>query len=615
MPNVLAMSFEGELAPSFDLRCLSPERKPPDGWGIGYYPGGDLAAEVLKEAAPPPGSIRSELVRAWEHLASSVFVVHIRTATWGQISAANTQPFRRSWGGRDWLMAHSGSLSHRIEPAVPQRFEPIGSTDTELIFCQLMSMIADQGWRGLGDIDPERLRAFFAAVNEHGSLTSVLTDGRDLCVYADRDPAHAVHIWTLQPPHDSLVFGDDDLQVDLTKRGIKSRKGVIICSNPLAPVGSAKVDWKQLAPGTLLRIRQGAVTAEARPPPPRVQVEQQVQLQQQVPDTQLAAPASVPPVPPVVAPLESPLPSEHFVARVRDLKLPSKAEVQRFSVVHRTVYRYQNAVERSTHVLRLRPRHDELQAVIGHELHLSVDGQRRDYEDVFGNQATRLHLETPYTELAIEARSTVELYDTDPLHSRAPRARSTIPLVWMPWQRQVLQPFLLPQELPESQLMELTEYAMSFVERNDYDLLDTLLDINSSIFREYTYQQGSTTVYTTPFDVYANRRGVCQDFTNLFICMARLLGVPARYMCGYLYCGPQNPNQRQAEASHAWLQLYLPEVGWRGFDPTNGVLTQTSHVRVAVGRNYGDATPTSGTIFVGGGLETLEVEVRVDRIA
>ncbi len=600
------MSFEGELAPSFDLRCLSPERKPPDGWGIGYYPGGDAAAEVLKEAAPPLGSIRSELVREWEHLASSLFVLHIRTARWGQISPANTQPFRRSWGGRDWLMAHSGSLSHRIEPTVPQRFEPIGSTDTELIFCQLMSMISDRGWRTLGEIDPELLRSFFSEVNEHGSVTSIITDGHDLCVYADRDPAHAVHVWTLHPPHDSLVFGDEDLQVDLTRRGIKSRKGVIICSNPLQPEQNAKVDWQPLAPGTLLRVRQGAITAEVRPPAPQTQVQVQ-QVQQQVPDTQQAAPAPVaPPAPPS---------QMRWVARGSDLRLPSKAEVQRFSVVHRTVYRYQNPVERSTHMLRLRPMHDELQAVIGHELHLSVDGKRRGYEDVFGNRVTRVHLETPYTELAIEARSTVELYDRDPLHFRAPRERSTIPLVWMPWQQQVLQPFLLPQELPESQLVELTEYAMSFVKRNDYDLLDTLLDMNSSIFREYEYRQGSTTVYTTPFDVYANRRGVCQDFTNLFICMARLLGVPARYTCGYIYTGAQNPNQRQAEASHAWVQLYLPEVGWRGFDPTNGILTQTSHVRVAVGRGYGDATPTSGTIFVGGGPETLEVDVRMDRIA
>src|SRR5688572_2107932 len=100
MPNFLAMSFEGALAPSFDLRCLSPESKPPDGWGIGYYPGGEPSATVLKEPAPASGSIRGELVKAWEHLASSIFLMHIRTATWGHLSDANTQPFCRAWGRR-----------------------------------------------------------------------------------------------------------------------------------------------------------------------------------------------------------------------------------------------------------------------------------------------------------------------------------------------------------------------------------------------------------------------------------------------------------------------------------------------------------------------------------
>ena len=131
-----------------------------------------------------------------------------------------------------------------------------------------------------------------------------------------------------------------------------------------------------------------------------------------------------------------------------------------------------------------------------------------------------------------------------------------------------------PFALRVSELTELTEYAMSFVKRNDFDLLDTLLDINQTIFNEYTYRQGSTTVFTTPFEVYANRRGVCQDFTNLFICLARLLGVPARYVCGYIFTGPKNPNQVQSEASHAWCTV--PARGrLEGLRPNNGILTQT----------------------------------------
>jgi transglutaminase-like putative cysteine protease/predicted glutamine amidotransferase len=577
MPNLLALSFEGALAPSLDLRCLHEGRKLPDGWGIGYYPGGEPSASVLKEPAPPQGSIRSEIVRAWEHLESPIFVLHIRQATWGKLSDANTQPFSRSYAGRDWLIGHSGSLKQRVDGALADpRFEPVGSTDTERIFCRLLGWLAEQGARSLGEIGPEKLRGWFDAMNANGSLSTVLTDGHDLVVYADKYDEGNLFLWKVAPPYERLVFGDNDVEVDLTSRGAKSRKGVIVSSDELASSTKTPAGWEKVAPGSLLVLRQGAVRAEVKAPLPR---------------------ASEPPRD--VAPQ---------IAR------PARAEVRRLDIRHRTVYRYAKPVEKSTHLYRLVPVHDRRQSLLFHETSVSVEGQQRDYEDVFGNQAKRLYIDAPFTELVIEARSRVELLDTDPLSFRPLRARSSIPLVWMPWQRHMLQPFLLPPELPETELMELTEYAMIFVERNDYDLIDTLLDINWTIFKEYAYRQGSTTVFTTPFEVYSNRRGVCQDFTNLFLCLARLLGVPARYVCGYIYTGPKNPNQRQGEATHAWVQLYLPEVGWKGFDPTNGVLTQTDHVRVAVGRSYVDATPTSGTIYVGGGGETLEVDVRCELV-
>jgi len=265
--------------------------------------------------------------------------------------------------------------------------------------------------------------------------------------------------------------------------------------------------------------------------------------------------------------------------------------------------------------------HDRLQRLISSHVTVSVDGQWRDYDDVFGNRARRVVITKPYTELAIQAHSLVLTLETDPFDFRPLHARSQIPLHWLPWQRTMLAPYLVPPELPESQLIELHEYAMSFVLRNDFDLVDSLLDLNRSIFKEYAYKQGATTVFTTPFETYVARRGVCQDFTNLFICLARILGIPARYVCGYLYTGPKASDaegqklRAMSEATHAWAQVYLPELGWKGFDPTNGVLTQTDHVRVAVGRNWMDATPTSGTIYVGGGTETLEVGVTVEEDA
>jgi transglutaminase-like putative cysteine protease len=190
--------------------------------------------------------------------------------------------------------------------------------------------------------------------------------------------------------------------------------------------------------------------------------------------------------------------------------------------------------------------------------------------------------------------------------------REVLPVVWMPGQRQMMLPYLLPPELPETQLKELTDYAMGFAQRNDMDLMDTLLDMNQTIHDDYAYVTGSTTTQTTPFEVYTSRQGVCQDFANLFICMARLLNLPARYRVGYIYTGGHYENKSWSEASHAWVELYLPQSGWCGFDPTNGSLVGLDHVRVACGRNYLDATPTSGTLFKGGGPETLEVSVRIE---
>ena len=249
---------------------------------------------------------------------------------------------------------------------------------------------------------------------------------------------------------------------------------MIISSNPLPARKGEQGQWRRLTPGHLLIVRQGAVRAELGP--------------EALADPD-AANAPVPIAPPITgtrppaqthsaqamaarpagAPSSEPPPV--FVPRARPLHVTTRAERRRYEVLHRTVYRYANPVERSAHVLRLFPRHDRLQTLHSCQVKVSVPGHERDFDDVFGNRVRRVLLETPFTELVIEARSDVELLDIEPLDFRPARVRSSLPLVWMPWQRQILQPFLLPPELPESELTELTGYAMSFARRNDFDCL------------------------------------------------------------------------------------------------------------------------------------------------
>jgi transglutaminase-like putative cysteine protease len=284
------------------------------------------------------------------------------------------------------------------------------------------------------------------------------------------------------------------------------------------------------------------------------------------------------------------------------------------NVVHETRYEYSEPVERSSHRLLLRPIEDRHQQILSSDLELWPEGRTAEYDDVFGNEAVHLELSAPYDSFMVRSRTRLRVEAPLTLEQRIGDRRTNLPLVWMPWQRQMLSAYLMPPELPEAQLHEISEFAMSFVERNDHDLVGTLLDINKSIYRDFEYVTASTQVATTAFEVFESRRGVCQDFANLMICMSRLLQVPARYRMGYIFTGADYENKVQSEASHAWVETYVPRVGWHGFDPTNGREVGSEHVRVACGRDYRDATPTSGTIYRGGGMETLTISVRVEEL-
>ena len=308
------------------------------------------------------------------------------------------------------------------------------------------------------------------------------------------------------------------------------------------------------------------------------------------------------------------------------MSLQQSTQVRRFRLKHVTSYDYDRPIERSAHRLHLRPIHDWKQRVCAHRIEVMPVANVLEHEDAFGNWTNLFEVAEPYRQMTIVSESTVELLDIDPFAFANLPIRPTFPLSWMPWDHKVLSPYLTPIELPEAQLVELYDYAMSFVEQNHHDLMETLFAINLTFFREYQYQPGSTNLATTPYDVLVNKRGVCQDFSNLFICLARLLGLPARYVCGYLFTGnraaEENANGNQvvnvnganngasplnsansppaappSDATHAWVQLYIPNVGWKGFDPTNGVLPSTEHVRVSVGRHYRDTSPVSGTLY------------------
>lgn len=568
--RLLALSADGVISPRFSLPGLhgGASTRATMGWGLAWYPEHEASAHVVKDAAAIGENPLTRLLHDWERFQSDTFVCQ----TYGPAvrnTQSDTQPFARSFGGRDWVFTHAGYLAPAAVTGLAVHdsplFEPVGRTDSERMFCALLSLAETRGARRLADLGWAALHDWIRCANEGGSCNLLLTDGLDLVVYQDRQRASELAWVRLPAPQRSTHLTGDDLELELGGEIAQYRSVALVSSTPLGEAA-----WTAMRPGQLLVFRVGQV----------------------VWDSHAAARAT----------RATPLP--------RPVERPA---TRLLSVVHETTYRYREPVERSTHVLRLQPVLDEWQELRMHGLHVSVPSLRHEFEDVFGNRAINLAIETPYDSLTVTSTSLVQVRQPAPLTLAGPR-RVTLPLVWMPWQRQIMAPYLLPPELPETELRELIDYALGFVRRQDNDLAATLSDMNATIFRDFTYAPGETHVGTTPFEFYERRRGVCQDFANLLICLARLLNIPARYRVGYLRTGADSANPLQSEASHAWAELYLPDHGWHGFDPTNGCLVGTDHVRVAAGRNYRDAAPFSGAILVGGGGERLEVRVRVEEV-
>lgn len=589
MTRLLAMSFDAPTSPRITLRWQSKHAGGSSshlGWGIAWYPPDELGAIVVKDPTSHGDDAMTALLRAWPRFRSTIFVGHLRGAA-RRVAQEDTHPFSRGYAGCDWVLAHNGWLGEGFREALPldpaRLHEPVGHTDSEYVLCWLLDRAHEAGARRLADVGWERLRDWLGQVNAQGTCNLVLSDGLDVAVYQDKDLYNPLQRVRRTPPHVEEALANEDIELAFTDARDDNRSGIIVTTTALSGGG-----WTPFEAGQLLVLRRGSVTWDSAATSRGVKGPERA-------------------VPPVADGSAAP-------ARQQTAMSPTGAasELRTYRVHHESVYVYEEPIERSTHILRLRPVGDRLQELIEHELVVEPLARPNHYEDVFGNEVATFDLDQPYQTLRVVTTSLVRLR-LDPrrtLHS--PVRRSSIPLVWMPWQRQMMSPYLLPHELPETQLRELFDYAMGFVERQDYDLTECLLDINRTIYADFAYVQGSTTVETTPFEVYSTRRGVCQDFANLLICMARLLGVPARYRVGYIHTSKDYENTLQSDASHAWAELYLPWFGWQGFDPTNGCLAGLDHVRVACGRNYRDATPTSGTIYRGGGTETLTIDVRVE---
>jgi transglutaminase-like putative cysteine protease len=291
----------------------------------------------------------------------------------------------------------------------------------------------------------------------------------------------------------------------------------------------------------------------------------------------------------------------------------------KYRIVHKTEYFYETTVSQCHNLAHLRPRTLPTQQCLGHRLQIDpLPLDLAEHEDFFGNHVSYFSIQQPHQTLTVTATSEVRL---DPVNGQLALDKD------MPWDEvrvRLAEPhtdtarenrqFVLDSPLAGA-APELSGYAAASFPPGR-PLLEAVRDLMERVHHEFTYDPEFSTVSTPLTEVLANRRGVCQDFAHLAIACLRSLGLAARYVSGYLETlpPPGQPKQQGADESHAWFAVYLPDVGWHDFDPTNNRVPLDQHVTTAWGRDYADVTPLKGVLFGGDPGHRPRVAVDMQRL-
>ncbi len=287
-----------------------------------------------------------------------------------------------------------------------------------------------------------------------------------------------------------------------------------------------------------------------------------------------------------------------------------------YIVTHVSRYDYEETVSLCQNLALMEPQDSSIQTVRSFQLQCdpmpAIRERRKDY---FGNAVHYFSVEQPHSH--IEFVSTTDLFTEDPapleLASTPPHelVRDQIRRALHPEELEIVQ-FTLPSRFVPTG-PEFAELAsQDFVPGRPF--AEAALALTRRIYQEFSYDSEATTILTPLHDVMRIRAGVCQDFSHIFLAALRSLGLPCRYVSGYIetYPPPGQPRLQGADASHAWVSIYIPGHGWLDLDPTNGKLRTYEYIQAAVGRDYQDVSPLRGVLF-GGGKHRVRVSVDVKR--
>ncbi|REE55470.1 transglutaminase-like putative cysteine protease [Paenibacillus taihuensis] len=289
-------------------------------------------------------------------------------------------------------------------------------------------------------------------------------------------------------------------------------------------------------------------------------------------------------------------------------------------ITHTTQYTYGDPVMDSVNELRLTPVTNEQQSCYQHSISVEPNAPLFSYHDYFGNQVHVFSVNNPHRNLKIRTQMTVvtkEAIKPEQVDEAMVPEEAWAYLVSDAAINRFAE-YLLPTEYTGI-TPEVAAFAETPVDgsSNDMDQLGVfgwLSCVSNRIRGEFVYDPDATNVHTIASDMMHRRRGVCQDFAHLMIAACRVRGVPARYVSGYHFVGDlQGGSADFEQASHAWVEAYVPGLGWCGFDPTNDALVGERYVKLGHGRDYKDIVPVKG-VYRGSGEAELDVAVDVRRL-
>lgn len=289
----------------------------------------------------------------------------------------------------------------------------------------------------------------------------------------------------------------------------------------------------------------------------------------------------------------------------------------KYRVIHQTKYEYQAPASLCHNMICQGPGHNPFQRNLHFKCLITPDpNYRSERDDFFDNHWIYFAIQQPHSELTVKVTSEVELLYPDWMHVQ--------PETTPPWEevRDWLQTtdamndtrqFYLESEYVRF-IPGIREYAEKSFQPGR-PILEAMLELNQRIHADFDFTPGFTDISTPLEEVFKHKKGVCQDLSHFALSCVRSLGLAARYISGYIETlpPPGKPKMVGADASHAWIAVFVPHLGWVEFDPTNNMMVADQHIRAAMGRDFADIVPLKGIVYSGGG-QAMKVSVDVRKI-